>query len=202
MAKHNGTVGSLHLPMRIAFRISMQNVRIRFWRTVITAAGTVLGIAFLVSVLTAMMIQANSGHAADPSERVRMIWLVAMSLIVCFVGITNAMLMSVTERYKEIGTMKCLGAYDSFIVRLFFIEAALSGLIASTIGWALGLLAIIIVRLFSDGFRVFTLINWGQAMLMLLMALALGTFLSIAATILPARVAAKMPAAAALRVEI
>ena len=202
MAKHNGTVGSLHLPMHIAFRISMQNVRIRFWRTVITAAGTVLGIAFLVSVLTAMMIQTNSGHATDQSEKVRMIWLVAMSLIVCFVGITNAMQMSVTERYKEIGTMKCLGAYDSFIVRLFFIEAALSGVIASTIGWVLGLLAIIIVRLFSDGFKVFVLINWGQALLMLLMALALGTILSITATILPARVAAKMPAAAALRVEI
>jgi hypothetical protein len=29
------------------------------------------------------------------------------------------MLMSVTERYKEIGTMKCLGALDNFIVKVF-----------------------------------------------------------------------------------
>ena len=39
----------------------------------------------------------------------RQIWLVIMALLVCTVGITNAMLMSVAERFREIGTMKCLG---------------------------------------------------------------------------------------------
>jgi putative ABC transport system permease protein len=157
MRKDGREVERLQLPLRVAFHISMQSVRIRFWRSVITAAGTVLGIAFLVSVLTAMMIQRNSGAFTDPTEKYRMTWLVIMSLLVCLVGITNAMLMSVTERYKEIGTMKCLGAYDIFIVELFFIESALVGFIASIIGWFLGVFAVVLVKLFGEGFKVFRL---------------------------------------------
>jgi putative ABC transport system permease protein len=195
-------VERLQLPLRVAFHISLQSVRIRFWRSVITAAGTVLGIAFLVSVLTAMMIQRNSGAITDPSERYRMTWLVMMSLLVCLVGITNAMLMSVTERYKEIGTMKCLGAYDIFIVELFFIESALVGFIASVIGWFLGVLSVIVVKLFGEGFKVFGWISYGEVFLYLLMSIVIGTLLSIIATIIPAQVAARMPAAAALRVEV
>jgi predicted lysophospholipase L1 biosynthesis ABC-type transport system permease subunit len=202
MKKDGRQVERLQLPLRVAFHISLQSVRIRFWRSVITAAGTVLGIAFLVSVLTAMMIQRNSGAITDPSERYRMTWLVMMSLLVCLVGITNAMLMSVTERYKEIGTMKCLGAYDIFIVELFFIESALVGFIASVIGWFLGVLSVIVVKLFGEGFKVFGWISSGEVFLYLLMSMVIGTLLSIIATIIPAQVAARMPAAAALRVEV
>jgi putative ABC transport system permease protein len=202
MKKDGRQVERLQLPLRVAFHISLQSVRIRFWRSVITAAGTVLGIAFLVSVLTAMMIQRNSGAITDPSERYRMTWLVMMSLLVCLVGITNAMLMSVTERYKEIGTMKCLGAYDIFIVELFFIESALVGFIASVIGWFLGVLSVIVVKLFGEGFKVFGWISYGEVFLYLLMSIVIGTLLSIIATIIPAQVAARMPAAAALRVEV
>jgi len=162
MRKDGREVERLQLPLRVAFHISMQSVRIRFWRSVITAAGTVLGIAFLVSVLTAMMIQRNSGAVTDPTEKYRMTWLVIMSLLVCLVGITNAMLMSVTERYKEIGTMKCLGAYDIFIVELFFIESALVGFIASIIGWLLGVSAVVLVKLFGEGFKVFGWISRGR----------------------------------------
>ncbi len=202
MRKDGRQVERLQLPFSVAFHISMQSVRIRFWRSVITAAGTVLGIAFLVSVLTAMMIQRNSGAITDPSERYRMTWLVIMSLLVCLVGITNAMLMSVTERYKEIGTMKCLGAYDIFIVELFFIESALVGLIASVIGWFLGVFAVVVLKLFSEGFKVFGWISWGEVLLYLILSIVIGTLLSVIATIIPAQVAAKMPAAAALRVEV
>ncbi len=202
MRKDGREVERLQLPLRVAFHISMQSVRIRFWRSVITAAGTVLGIAFLVSVLTAMMIQRNSGAVTDPTEKYRMTWLVIMSLLVCLVGITNAMLMSVTERYKEIGTMKCLGAYDIFIVELFFIESALVGFIASIIGWFLGVFAVVLVKLFGEGFKVFGWISPGEVFLYLLLSIVIGTLLSVVATIIPAQVAARMPAAAALRVEV
>ncbi len=193
---------SLSLPLRVALHISLQSVRQRFGRTIITAAGTVLGIAFYVSVKTAGIIQEGSGIAGDPSDKVRMTWLTIMSLIVCLVGIVNAMLMSVTERYQEIGTMKCLGAYDGFIVQLFFIESLMTGLLSSFLGWILGFGSVVIIRLFSTGLKVFQYMEFGTSVLLLLVALAIGTVLSVLATIAPAYVASKMPAAAALRVEI
>jgi ABC-type lipoprotein release transport system permease subunit len=63
-------------------------------------------------------------------------WLVIMSLLVCAVGITNSMLMAVTERFREIGTMKCLGALDLFVVELFLLESGLMGVIAAAAGWS------------------------------------------------------------------
>ena len=69
-----------------------------------------------------------------------------MALLVCTVGITNSMLMSVSERFREIGTMKCLGALNSLIVRLFLIEALFMGFVASFAGWVLGFLGIFLVR--------------------------------------------------------
>src|SRR5215217_6001448 len=67
-------------------------------------------------------------------------WLIGLALLVAFIGILNAMLMSVTERFREIGTMKCLGALDSFIVKLFLIESLFQGIVGTVAGIALGLI--------------------------------------------------------------
>ena len=42
--------------------------------------------------------------------------------------------MAVTERFREIGTMKCLGALDRFILRLFLLEASMQGLAGAGMG--------------------------------------------------------------------
>merc|ERR1712098_155893 len=65
-------------------------------------------------------------------------WLIIMSLIVCVVGITNSMLMSVTERFREIGTMKCLGALDHFVVILFLLESGFQGFAGALVGALIG----------------------------------------------------------------
>ncbi len=79
----------------------------------------------------------------------RGVWLVTLSLMVCVVGITNAMLMSVTERFREIGTMKCLGALDIFVVKLFLIESALQGVVGSVAGAVIGFLLAFVRALFA-----------------------------------------------------
>jgi hypothetical protein len=64
----------------------------------------------------------------------RQIFLLSISFVVCMVGITNAMLMSITERFREIATMKCLGATDRYILLQFMMEAGLQGFFGGLLG--------------------------------------------------------------------
>jgi predicted lysophospholipase L1 biosynthesis ABC-type transport system permease subunit len=218
------------LPWADAFRISLRNVTLRIGRAAITAAGIILGIAFLMSVLTSKVAQegidrseANKfSHSVETIQSVdqgtpeskkeaddakaqragKQDWLVVMSLLVCGVGITNSMLMSVTERFREIGTMKCLGALDGFIVRLFLIESALLGFIGSIVGVLIGHLFILLSVCIKSGFSTPAKMDWKEMGFYILISLVVGTLLSLLAAIIPARAAARMPAAAALSTEV
>ncbi|HUR61834.1 MAG TPA: ABC transporter permease [Candidatus Thermoplasmatota archaeon] len=64
--------------------------------------------------------------------------IAGVSLVVGAIGIANIMLVSVTERTREIGVMKAIGARDGEILRLFLLESILIGLIGSAVGIALG----------------------------------------------------------------
>jgi len=61
-----------------------------------------------------------------------------ISLIVGGIGIMNIMYVSVTERTREIGVMKAIGATNKTILILFLIESAIFGLLGGIIGDALG----------------------------------------------------------------
>lgn len=201
-----GVGRQIQLPLRKALEISINSIRIRFWRSMITAGGIFLGIAFLVSVLTTSLVQANLPETMDAAAKAaaqnRQLWLVIMSLLVCTVGITNSMLMSVTERFKEIGTMKCLGALDRFVVELFLLESGLLGLIASFVGSIVGFGSIALLALASHGWVVVGAIRFLDILRVMGTAMLIGMVLTIVATIPPAIKAAKMPPAMALRTEI
>lgn len=185
------------LPFNQAFKIALRNITIRLGRAMITGAGTMLGIAFLMSVFASNLMLVAKGVEILPQQAQKSAWLVAMSLLVSFVGITNSMLMSVTERYKEIGTFKCLGALDKFIVMMFLIESALLGFFGSLAGSIIGLLFVLVTNLGHV-----TQFNWGKGLLYMLGCIALGTFLSVAAALPPAIRAAKMQAVDAMRTEV
>ena len=202
---HNAPQQQITLPFSRAWQISMKSIKIRFARSLITAGGILLGIAFFSSVRSAMLFAAPPvGNDVDAIAEAaaaahRQSWLAIMALLVCFVGIMNSMLMSVTERFKEIGTMKCLGALDKFIVTLFFIEAGLMGVIASALGWFLGWFIIVLLHLFSGGFAVLDGPFWVGSLFQFLQSLGIGLSITLVAAIPPAVNAAKMPPAAALR---
>lgn len=203
-----GIKRQIKLPNSEAVKIAVRSLRIRFWRSLITVAGIVLAIAFLTYVVTAGSIEhamqgsdAPADLAATQKAATR-IWLIAISLLVCVVGISNAMLMSVTERYREIGTMKCLGALDWFVVKLFLIEAAFQGLAGSLVGASIGLIAAILAGMTEHGTAVFGSMPWGRLFLNLIFALIVGAFLSTLGAIYPARRAGRMPPADAMRTEI
>ena len=208
------------LPWSRALQMTRENIFVRLGRSVITASGIFLGIAFMSAVLlgsAAVRVKAaidleELGVAHEATEmQARTIWLVAMSLVVATVGIVNSMLMSVTERYKEIGTMKCLGALDKFIVRLFVLEAGMLGLLGSVAGAIAGSGLMMLTYAGRLGWGgVFS--TWGQTSAVvggwevplwsgILLAIVIGAFLSVLAALYPAWRAAKMPPAAALRSE-
>jgi hypothetical protein len=136
-------------------------------------------------------------------QRFRSIWIVTISLLVTIIGIANAMLMSVTERFKEIGTMKCLGALSGFIRRLFLIESAVIGVVGSIVGIIVGILFPMLLYSFAYNFKaVFGAIDFGYIGLVSLGCVVAGTVLSILAAIYPATIAARMIPAMALRTNV
>jgi hypothetical protein len=135
------------LPFAKSVEISLKSIKVRFFRSLITTMSLVLAVSFLSFVrisndvangllatqdrhLRQAVIRSgydlgpeDTNVGASPKQR----WIIILSLLVCVVGIVNAQLMAVTERFREIGTMKCLGALDRFILRLFILESRLGG---------------------------------------------------------------------------
>jgi len=154
---------------------------------------------------------ARGAGSVGPRRDMRGIWLVTLSLMVSVVGITNAMLMSVTERFREIGTMKCLGALDKFVVKLFLIESSLQGVAGSVAGAIIGFLLAFVRALFTfhvkdveSGESYWLALRFFPALSLLEwmgVALLVGIVLSIIAAIYPAIRAARMEPVQAMRVE-
>lgn len=180
----------------------MKNIQLRFGRSMVTASGILLGIAFLATILTQIEVQNALDVDLTSEMRMRNLWLVTLALLMSTIGITNSMLMSVTERFKEIGTMKCLGALDRFVVTMFILEGMLMGVIASFLGSLLGALVQLLATGFGSGWATLGALDWGSLLLKLLICIILGSSLTFIATIAPAIRAARMPPAAALRHEI
>ncbi|NNN08511.1 MAG: FtsX-like permease family protein [Acidimicrobiaceae bacterium] len=89
--------------------------------------------------------------AADAALTILLVAIAAISLLVGGIGVMNIMLVSVTERIREIGLRKALGATPGVILRQFLAEALLLGLAGGIIGVGLGVgLAILLPHLISQ----------------------------------------------------
>lgn len=80
--------------------------------------------------------------------------IAVISLIVGGIGVMNIMLVSVTERIREIGVRMAVGARQSDIMQQFLIEAVLVCLIGGTVGVALALAFGLVFPLFGSSFKL------------------------------------------------
>ncbi|MBS7624379.1 FtsX-like permease family protein [Candidatus Bathyarchaeota archaeon] len=193
-----GEIGSIKFPISDAFKYCLESIRKRFTRTMITSLSVLLSIAFLVSLMTMSEILARIGSAPPQYQ----MWVAVIAILVCGVGIVNSMLMSVTERYKEIGTIKCLGATDTAVLEIFLIEALLLGLIGGVIGAIVGWLSAIVIYYVQYGPLVFFEGAIARYMYIIGTAIGIAVLVSVAAAAYPSLYAAKLKPAEALRYEV
>jgi len=137
------------------------------------------------------------------TDQVRTIWIMCIAVLVTIISISNALLMSVTERFKEIGTMKCLGALSSFIRRVFFVESAVVGMVGSISGAIFGLAFALILYCLTFGWvLVLSSMPWLAITISLIACITGGVTAAIIAAIYPANFASRMVPATALRTNI
>jgi putative ABC transport system permease protein len=207
------------LPFSKSVEIAIKSIKSRFFRSLITTISLILAISFYSYIKTnshiisgiffsddkiAIQMLSHQGYeipidgekdSTTPKER----WILFLSLLVCVVGIVNTQLMAVADRFREIGTMKCLGALDRFILRLFLIEATLQGFIGATIGAIAGSLIAVSGSIIKFGSAAMAYANLNDIAISIVSAIFLGCVLSIIGVLYPAMLAAKMRPVEAMR---
>jgi putative ABC transport system permease protein len=90
--------------------------------------------------ITSQQSLVSTATAVDKTLTVLLAGIAAISLLVGGIGVMNIMLVSVTERIREIGLRKALGAKPRAIRRQFLVEASVLGLAGGIFGAALGII--------------------------------------------------------------
>jgi len=126
-----------------------------------------------------------------------------IAIVVASLGIVNTMVMSILERYAEIGIMKAVGASDKDIKKIFFFEASMIGFLGGVLGLGLGWLVSVLINhvvnafLAGEGVPFIQFFNF--PLWLCLGAVAFAILVSLAAGIYPAVRAARVDPVVALR---
>ena len=146
---------------------------------------------FTITPETSLLSTATS---VDKTLTVLLGGIAGISLLVGGIGVMNIMLVSVTERIREIGLRKALGATPRVIRRQFLVEASVLGLIGGVLGAGLGVLgARILPHFISDPITISLVATVGA----IVVAIGIGVVFGVS----PAGRAARLAPIDALRSE-
>ncbi len=123
--------------------------------------------------------------------------IAAISLLVGGIGIMNIMLVSVSERTREIGIKKALGATRHRILLEFLVESVVITFVAGAIGVGLGIGVSKFVEFIAADYQLITRVTWGSIAVAFGSASMIGLFFGI----YPASKASKLSPLEALRYE-
>jgi putative ABC transport system permease protein len=123
--------------------------------------------------------------------------IAAISLLVGGIGIMNIMLVSVTERIREIGIRMSIGAREKDILLQFLAEAIVLSLIGGILGIALGVGVSKLLKYIPIFATITTVVSTGSILLAFLFSASVGVFFGF----YPARKASKLDPIEALRYE-
>ncbi len=125
--------------------------------------------------------------------------IASISLLVGGIGIMNTMYTSVVERKKEIGIMKAIGARNSRIFKLFFIESGFLGMAGGIIGIILGMILAYGMSFLGRAVFGISLIQAKIPLLLVVFSLAFSFCLGTLFGVFPALQAAKLQPVECLR---
>ncbi len=151
--------GRVYLPINLVFQkyITGMNIGSDRVRTIYVKAESQENIPSIINQITALLAERHDVEAAKPDFSVQtqqdiiatqeattaafrdlLAWVAAVSLVVGGIGIMNIMLVSVTERTREIGLRQALGARPSDVLMQFLLEAVILSLVGGLVGVAIG----------------------------------------------------------------
>lgn len=188
------SIQSLKLKPALVWQMALSSLRVRLTRTGLTLLTIAASSAFFMFLLT-------TPRSDDPTDRQIWMLMLVLSLVVSAAGVLNTMLMSVTQRYREIGTIKCLGALDSFVLLTVLVEAAILGLIGALAGILFGLVFAVLVGLLQFGGGVFEALRFDGFGWKLFGSMMVGVGLASFGAFVPALIASRMPPIEAMRGE-